>query len=134
MASPSFKKKVRVSTDGTVWSDLPATTASLNLAGDLLDDTDLATNSGYRSRTYGLRDWNVPVTCNWVPGDPALQIVRDAWTNSTAIFIQYLPDGAVANGLEGPCVVENYNLSGDVGALETVEFTLQADGAIGPAS
>jgi len=134
MGTPAYQKKVKVSTDGIAWNDLPATTSSMNHGGDLLDDTELATNAGYRSRIYGLRDWSVSATCNWKSGDAALTAVRNAWLNRTDLFVQYLPDGQVANGFEGPVRVETFNMSGDVGGLETVEISLQAAGPLGPAS
>lgn len=134
MGQGAWQKKVKVSSDGTQWYDLPATTASLNLGGDVLDDTDMATNAGYRSRIYGLKDWSVSATSNWAPSNQGFTIVRDAWMNRTTIHAQYLPDGTTTNGLEGQVLVETFNMSGDVGGLETVEISLQAAGPLGPAS
>lgn len=134
MGQGAWEKKVKISSDGTQWYDLPATTASLNQGGDLLDDTDMATNAGYRSRIYGLRDWSVSATSNWAPGNQAFAIVRDAWLNRNKVHIQYLPDGTTTNGFQGEALVETFNHSGDVGGLETVEITLQAGGPLGPAS
>ena len=60
-------------------------------------------------------------------------MVRAAKLNRTALYVQYLPDGTTANGYKGKVVVENFNLSGDIGGLETVAITLQGDGALGAA-
>ncbi len=135
MSLDAYVKKVKVGTSGTgPWNDVPATTASLNQGGDVLDDTDLATNAGYRSRALGLHDWSVSCTANYAPADTALTAIRDAWLNRTALYVQYLPDGTTTNGFQGPVVVESFNLSGEVGGLETVEISLQADGALSAAS
>jgi len=135
MAQAAYSKKVKVGTSGSgPWNDVPATTATLNQGGDILDDTDLATNAGFRSRILGLHDWSVSITANWDASDAALIAIRDAWLNRTELYVQYLPDGQTANGFQGAVVVENFNLSGDVGGLETVEISLQADGALSAAS
>lgn len=135
MAQAAYAKKVKVGTSGTgPWTDVPVTTATLNQGGDVLDDTDLATNAGFRSRILGLHDWSVSMTANWDGSDSVLSTIRDAWLNRTALYVQYLPDGQVANGFQGAVVVENFNLSGDVGGLETVDISLQADGALSAAS
>lgn len=133
MGHGAWQKKVKVSADDNMYYDLPATTASLNWAGDVLDDTDMATNQGYRSRIYGLKDWNVSATSNWAPGQQGFDVLLDAWQNRTEVWVKYLPDGTDASGFKGKAVVETFSLSGDVGGLETVEISLQAAGPLGPA-
>lgn len=134
MGQAAYTKKVRVSTDGTNWEDVPATSPSLDLGGDVLDDTDLATNAGYRSRVLGLHDWSVNCDSNYKTGNAALAMIRSAKLNRSQLHVQYLPDGTVANGFQGQVVVENFNLSGEVGGLETAGITLQANGALSDAS
>ena len=132
----AYQKKVQVSSDGgTTWLDLPATSPSLDLGGDVLDDTELATNAGYRTRCLGLHDWSVSADSNWNPTSTALIAVRDAKLNRTALKVRYLPTGNVdASGLVGDVVVENFNLSGDVGGLETAAISLQGSGALAAAA
>ena len=47
---------------------------------------------------------------------------------------RYLPTGSTTDGtgLQGGVVVENYGSSGEVGGLETVSISLQADGPVTP--
>lgn len=146
MSNAAYTKKVQVSADGgTTWLDMPATSPSLDLGGEVLDDTELATNAGYRTRCLGLHDWSINADSNWKPvtgtqvdddasGASALAAVRSAKLNRTALLGRYLPDGTVGNGFQGSVVVENFNMSGDVGGLETVSITLQGDGALADAS
>ena len=130
----AYIKKLKVSDDEATWSDVPADSASLNQGGDVLDDTDLATNAGFRSRLVGLHDWSISAEGNLVASDPALAQIRDAWLNRTVLYVQYLPDATLPNGFQGQVVVENFNLAGDVSGKETVSISLQAVGALAVAS
>lgn len=133
MAQAAYEKRVKVSTDGSTWHDVPATTSSVDLGGDVLDDTTLI-NSGYRGRVLGLHDWSISMDCNYTAGNTALATIRNAKINRSALHVQYLPDNTLPNGIQGQVVVESFNLSGEVSALETVSITLQGNGAIAVAS
>lgn len=129
----AYKKSVKVSSESTgVFNELPATTASLDDGNDVLDDTDL-TSSGERSRVLGLRDWSVSVTLNWNSTDAALTLVRNSKIGRDNIYVQYLPDGTSSNGFQGQALVENFNFSGGVEDLETVDVNFPSDGALGSA-
>lgn len=130
----AYAKKLKVSTNQSTWYDVATTSPSLDLAGEVLDDTDLASNAGFRSKVLGLHDWSVSGDANWAASNNALGAIRTAKLNRSALYIQYLPDGTVGNGFQGEVVVESFNMSGEVGGLETVSFTLQGKGALGAAS
>lgn len=142
-STPSYLKKVQVSSDDATWFDLPATSPSFELQGETLDDTDLATNQGYRTRCLGMNDWSISADSNFKPltgegvndnasGATALKMVRDSKINRTTLYARYLPTGVFndGTGLKGKVVVENFNMSGDVGGLETISINLQANGAL----
>ena len=126
MSLAGFTKKVRLhkTTGSTVFVTLPATSATLTLAGDALDDTDI-TSTGFRSRIIGLMDWNISVPSNFESTNTAFTNVRQAFFNRQLIRVQYLPDGV--KGFVGDAFVETFSHSGDVGGLETVDITLVAD-------
>ena len=140
----AYVKKVAVSNDGgTTWFKLPATSPSLEIGGDVLDDTELATNAGYRSRIHGLSDFSASVDSVFKPlvggdgsadiasGAKGLDVIKQAKLARTTIMFRYLPTGNVdANGLKGNVIVETYNHSGDVGGLETISISLQGNGAL----
>ena len=129
MGKAAYPKKVKISSDGgTTWQEIPATASSLDIGGDVLDDTDFKTNAGFRTRVLGLSDWSSSIDANWTSGDAALAIIRAAKLARTVIKFAYLPDGAA--GYMGNVVVENFNQSGDVGGLETISISLQAAGAL----
>ena len=139
----AYKKKVHIEVNG-VWLDLPATSPSLEIGGDILDNTELATNAGFRTRCYGLHDWSSSADSNYVAvtGDPAIDdvngatallAVRNAKLNRERLPYRYLPTGvADETGLAGTVLVETYGASGEVGGLETVSISLQADGPLSP--
>lgn len=125
----AYPKIVKVSADnGVTWQILPATGPSLDLGGDVLDDTDMSSNAGWRSRCLGLHDWSVKCDSNWSSGHAGLGLVRTAKLGRSALKVAYLPDGVA--GYMGDCVVESFNHAGEVGGLETISITLQAKGAL----
>jgi predicted secreted protein len=129
MGQAAYEKKIKVSADnGATWEELPATSPSLELAGDVLDDTDLKNNAGFRKRILGLSDFSCSADSNWSAGDAGLAIVRNAKLNRTTIKVAYLPDGV--DGFMGNVVVETYNMAGEVGGLETVSISLQGNGPL----
>ena len=133
MGVASYNKKVRVSTDGKTWKDVPTTSPSLDFGSDVIDDTDLANTTGFRSRVIGLHDWSVKCDSNYSADSEALAMIRNAKLSRSILYVQYLPTGEVAGGYQGKVVVESFNLAGEIGGLETVAITLQADGALGVA-
>lgn len=133
MSQPSYQKTISVKTtaaSSTSYVALPANSASLTLAGDLLDDTDF-TSTGFRSRVVGLRDWNASVTILWDGASTITDVVRDAWLNASRLDIKYLPNGT--KGFAGTAYVETFSLSGDVGGLEQVDVTFQPNSALSTA-
>lgn len=128
MAQAAYVKKLQVSEDGKKdWKEVPVTTCSLELGGDVLDDTSLADSAGYRSRILGLHDFSITGDANYDTSD-GLKLIRAAKVGRTELHAQYLPDGK--KGFQGQIVVESFNMSGELGGLETVSFTLQGDGAL----
>jgi len=127
----AYIKKIQVSVTGAngTWKNLPATSPSLEIGGDVLDDTSII-NEGFRSRILGLHDFSASADSNWDPTNEGLPLVRAAKMNRTPLFVQYLPDGTHTHGVKGACVVETYNHAGDVGDLETVSISLQGNGAL----
>ncbi len=136
MGNAAYKKKILVSITGTGnWVELPTMSPSLDFGGEVLDDTDTSNvgDNGFRSRVLGLNDWSVNADSNWKPAHAGLTMVRNAKLNRSKLFVQYLPTGEIAEGFQGPVVVESYNQSGEVAGLETVSIALQAAGALAPA-
>lgn len=125
MSLPGYTKSVLIRTTGsTLFTELPATSATLTLAGDALDDTDIR-STGFRSRIIGLLDWNIAAPSNFEPSNAAFTNVRTAFFARTKLVVRYLPDGTA--GFEGNCYVETFSHSGDVGGLETVDISLVAE-------
>jgi hypothetical protein len=134
MSVAGYQKVINVkatsTTSSTAYRVFPGTNATLNAAGDDLDDTDFR-STGYRSHLVGLLDWGVDITSNYEPSLTAFQTVRNAWRNRTRVDIQYLADGT--NGYQGTGWVTTFSHSGDVGGLETVDVNVVADTALSTA-
>ena len=126
MSLAGYKKGVFIkTTSATAYTELPGTNATLNLAADMLDDTDF-TSTGWRSRLPGLRDYSVSMTMNYDTSNTAFAAARTAWLNGSRLDFRYSPNGTV--GFQGRVYVETFSHSGDVGGLETVDITLQTEG------
>ncbi len=113
---------------------IPATDANLNLNTELLDDTDLTVDDA-RTNITGLREWSVDLTLNYKPDNDAYALIRDAFIDRENLWVVYIPnqDGEVEDedeGFIGRIVVENFDHSGGVGDLETVDCTLQSSSSI----
>ena len=130
MGTAGYTAKVKISVDDVTYTDLPITSPSLSHGADILDDTELATNAGYRSKIYGLLDWSVSGECQWVASQTALDAVRNAMINRSTLYVQYLPDGTLGNGFEGQVRVESFDFSSPVDGAVTVSTTLQGTGAL----
>jgi len=126
MSQVGYAKVVQLKTTAsTAYIALPANAAGLNLAGEMLDDTDF-TSTGWRSRARGLKDYSVSATLLYDSSNTAVSTLRDGLLNGTPLDIQYLPNGT--KGFQGRILVESFANSGDVGGLETLEVSLQASG------
>jgi predicted secreted protein len=132
MSIPAYQKKIRVKSttaSSTSWVLVPGVSATLNHAGDVIDDTNF-TSTGWRSRIRGLNDWSINLPSNYDPNDGSLAIIRNAWIQGTNIDVQYYPAGLSGGGFQGVAIVETFNLSGAVADLESVEVNLQSNGPL----
>ena len=129
MSLAAYKKSILIknATSTAAYVEMEATDATLTLAGDVLDDTDF-TSTGMRSRILGLRDWNISAPSNFNSTAAWHILVYGAWRNRRSLAIKYLSNGI--SGYKGNTVVETFTHTGDVGGLETLDISLQADGPL----
>jgi len=99
-----------------------ANTYTLNLNGELLDDTEFG-SEGFRSRKRGLFDATLTVS-RW--DDIELE-THNALSSDTQIVCEVAPGGSTSLVARGFFKVESDAHSGDVGALETADVTFQLD-------
>jgi len=134
MGKAAYKKVVSISSVSTgVYKTLPMTDASLSVEGDMLDDTDL-TSGGTRSRIVGLLDWSVSGSMNYSTGT-GFALIKNSLSARANVYVKYLPLGSSLStlGYKGAAKVENYNMSGGVGDLESVDVSFPGTGALGSA-
>ena len=125
MAVAAYTKTIQLkTTSATAYTAVEANTASFNLGGEMLDVTDF-TSTGWTSRIRGLKDYSFNLTLFWTT-NTEVGTIRDALLNGTNLDLQYLVNGT--KGYQGRVLVENFNPSGDVGGVETVDVTLQSNG------
>lgn len=131
MSIAGYQKAVRIrmstgSTSSTAFRNFPATSATLTLAGDVLDDTTLL-STGFRSRILGLRDWSIAIPSIFESTNESWGFIRQAWLGRKNVDVQYLPLESSTKGFQGTAWVETFSFSGDVGGLETVDVNLVAE-------
>lgn len=126
MSQVGYQKTIQVkTTSSTAYSAIEGINGSMNLARDVLDDTDF-TSTGWRSKALGLKDYTTTISANYNTGNTAFTTLRAAFLAGTSLDFQYLPNGTA--GFTGRVVVATFGLSGDVGGLESVDITLESDG------
>lgn len=134
MAQAAYKKQVWVSSNGTSWLQVEATSVSLNKGTEVLDATTFASAEGWRSRVMGIIDWSISLEAIFTPNDAALTAIRTANDSRATLYVRYFPDGTSTYGFQGQVVVESFNMSGDVSGLETVSISMPGNGALGDPS
>ena len=131
MAEAAYKKQILVSSDNVTYTEVEATSVSLNLGSDVLDVTTFASAEGWRSRVLGINDWGISLEALYTTGSTTgIAKIRSALINRGTLYVRYLPDGTNANGFQGQVRVESFNSSGDVSSLETLSISLQGHGAL----
>lgn len=125
MSQAAYQKRVLLDF-GDGWVDLPANEASLSVSGTVLDDTVLGEDM--RSRLIGLLEWSVSTTVLFDADDEIVTDLQAAFFARDEIDMRYLNDGT--DGFEGPVVIENFDMSGGVDELETVDVNLLSAGAL----
>jgi predicted secreted protein len=124
MALAGFNKVVSVCTTATsAFQSIPGTKANFNVGATLLDITDY-TSTGWTARLAGLKDYSIAGDAIYDTSITAVNTLFTAFLNGTALKFKYLPNGT--NGFRGVCLVQNFNMSGDVNGVETFSFTLQS--------
>lgn len=126
MSQVGYQKTISVKTTaGSSYFAIEGINGSMNLARDVLDDTDF-TSTGWRSKAVGLKDYTTTISANYNVSNTAFTDLRTAFLDGTSLDFKYLPNGTA--GFAGRVVVATFSLSGDVGGLESVDVTLESDG------
>lgn len=131
--------KVHISTDdGATYNEMDGIKShGFKPAREMLDVTDTkdgdGSGNGWRKFKAGLKDGGVDLSGDLEEADANGQnALRTAWENGTEIKIRLEENPAAVAGKKGydvPCLVESYEVNGEVGG--TVEFsaTLKINGA-----
>lgn len=109
--------------------------ANLSQEGRLLEDTELLSNDGHKSRLMGLKDWSVSGSGFFksnqnAPGIEALSLIQSSLTTRSPLWVKYFPDGQ--DGWFGSAKVEILRVSGEVDGLDKIEVTFQATDTLEP--
>lgn len=102
------------------------TSVSFGPNRDMLETTDFKDTTGARTRLAGLKDGTIQISGQYEGADTAQAALRTAFGSGGDFYLQILWDGATGN--EVKCLVENYEISADVGGLVEFTATLQFNG------
>lgn len=130
-AQAALEKTIQISDDGGVnYFPIQGDSASLNISGDVLDDTNFVNVGveGYRSKCTGLLDWSAEVEAFYSGTNTAQTKIRTALTTKTPLKLQYLPDGV--SGFEGDVIVSTNGFSGGIADLEKASFSFEGTGPL----
>ena len=97
---------------------------SVELMGDVLDDTSFNTN-GFRSRKYGLTDVSVSISSF----DDLEKVYKEKLVNRQTCLLEITPGGKMET-IMGWFIIETASSEGEVSALEMESLSFQLDGDI----
>lgn len=93
---------------------------------DMLEDTDFADTTGARTRFAGLKDGTIQISGDYEPSDTAQALIETQFNNGGPYFVRILWNGTAGHEVE--CIVENFEISADVGGKVEFTATLQFNG------
>lgn len=104
--------------------------------GSVGEEKPLVDVTGYcdTARTYrnGLADGvEIPLQCNFIPGDTTLESMYDSYQNDTVrnFRISY-KDGSPTNFFQFAATIRAWNITGPIGEKSVMQFTLKISGAV----
>lgn len=133
-ATAAYLALVKVCTTlGGSYADVDlANEASAEYMRDLAETTNFKNTVGVspdKERIYTLRDASFEISAHFNASDTNGQnIVRTAWLNGTALFIEFLPDGV--NGFKCAVCVEKFSEKASVGGIADWSASLKKTGAL----
>lgn len=126
MAEDATKVKIQVSTDDVAYNDV----ADLNSVTDSATGNTIevtAFGDDWKKYIAGLNEFTMELDGYWNSGDTNGQIVlRDAWKNRTAVYVQILYDGV--NGVKGQCYVNKTERKATPSGTVDVTYSLTGTG------
>lgn len=122
-ATPGSLTTIEVSNNGTTWQILDnADTVENNRTREKLDATSFG-DSAFR-RVLGLKDSDISISGNWLPGSAGQTLLDDAFTAGTDVHVRVLLDGT--NGYKTICKCGDFNTSSAV--ADKVTYSAQLVG------
>jgi len=91
----------------------------------VLDISHMSDTTGYKKRMSGLTDVSISLSCVWDATD-APQLLLHV-LSSTSVYCSILPDGT--NGYAYPCLIESYEVKGEIDGLIEFSASLVGNGA-----
>jgi len=91
----------------------------------VLDITDFKDTSGYKTRLAGLTDVSVSLSGDYDQTDTPQALLKAV--AGTSLYFAILPDGT--NGFSYPCLVESYEIKGEIDGLIEISVSLVGNGA-----
>jgi len=116
-----------VNTSGETWTPFTVIKdVSLTLARGAEESTTRA-DQGWQNFTPGLANWGVSFDALWIPGDTALEALKDAIIAGTKVNVKIL-DEANGEGPSGAMLVTDFPRNEALAPAQTISITLQGCG------
>lgn len=127
-AGRSLRVKVATTTGGVYSTVVGIANATMSRQGQTVDVTTLTDSDIVR--ILGIRDCTFTIDGNWESADTTGQdVIRSAYENDTALFVQFLPNGTA--GFKQEVKVSKFEIAGASGAGKvSISIELQGTGAV----
>ena len=127
--SAGYLSKVKHATTlgGSYTSVAGVTSSTLDMKADELDISSLADDDGWRRFIMGLGDATMSYDMDVIEGNTQQEAIRDALTDKTSVFLQFLYDGT--NGFKGEFFITGISYSDPVDGKSTCTVSARLTGA-----
>lgn len=117
-----------VNTSGETWTPFTIIKdVSLTLTRGAEESTTRG-DAGWQNFTAGLANWGASFDALWIPGDTALEALKDAILEGTKVNVKIL-DKTDGEGPSGAMLVTDFPRSESLAPAQTISITLQGCGA-----
>lgn len=129
-AGKSAVVKVSTASAGTYTTVARINEVTMSHDGGTIDVTEFSSaGTSYRSRIQGLKDVTYALSGFWTSTDTNGQTaIRSAWTNDSALFVTFLPDGST--GWKQEIKVAGIEIGATVDGEISVTYNLEGTGAL----
>lgn len=130
-AIAGFRGKVRVSADGTTYTNLGEISDATFVDRDAEIPANHHDDQAYENAVYGRSKWSLSGTMNYVYNDAGQLIVRTAKTSKVPVYVKIMPYELVGREkFTGQALVLEFGVGMPDGAIASTPINLSGVGAL----